>query len=80
MSKASSRPTNGSFLSTRRRASTFAFGHLERLARVRFLTLPPSRQPSRSRMAGGELRLGTVSMYMGMMVIQNPDEIKITKH
>ena len=69
MSKASSRPTRGSFLSTRRRASTLAFGHLERLAKVRFLTLPPSRQPSRRRMAGGELRLGTISIYMGMIII-----------
>ena len=28
----------------------------------------PSRQPSRRRMAGRELRLGTVSMYMGAMI------------
>jgi hypothetical protein len=30
--------------------------------------LLPSRQPSRRRMAGGELRLGTVSMYMGAIM------------
>ena len=39
-------------------------GHLERLAKVRLRTLLPSRKDSRSRMAGGELRLGTDSMYM----------------
>jgi hypothetical protein len=33
-------------------------------ARVRFLTLPFSRKASRRRMAGGELRLGMVAMYM----------------
>ena len=64
MAKASSGATRVWFLSTRRRASILAGGHLERLAMVRFLTFPPSRQPSRRRMAGGELRLGTVSMYM----------------
>ena len=67
MSKASSRPTSGSSLSSRRRVSIFPLGHLERLARVRFLTLPFSRQPSRRRMAGGEFRMGTVSMYMATM-------------
>ena len=67
MSKASSRPTSGSSLSSRRRESIFPLGHLERLARVRFLTLPFSRQPSRRRMAGGEFRMGTVSMYMATM-------------
>src|SRR4029450_9012135 len=39
-------------------------GHLERLARVRLRTLPPSRKDSRSKIAGGELRLGTRSIYM----------------
>ena len=39
--------------------------HLERLAKVRFLTLPKSsRQDSRKRTAGGELRWGTMSTYM----------------
>jgi len=69
MSKASSRPTSGSSLRSRRRVSTLPLGHLERLARVRFLTLPFSRQPSRSRMAGGEFRLGTVSIYMATTVL-----------
>src|ERR1700730_16582149 len=36
----------------------------ERLARVRFFTLPFSRKDSRRRMAGGELRLGMVEMYI----------------
>ena len=48
--------------------SILAFGHFERLARVRFLTFPPTRHPSRRRMAGGEFRLGTVSMYMGRSI------------
>src|SRR5205823_2815235 len=36
----------------------------ERLARVRFFTLPFSRKDSRRRMAGGDLRLGMVEMYI----------------
>ena len=36
----------------------------DRLARVRLRTLPSSRYDSRSRTAGGELRLGTDSIYM----------------
>src|ERR1700738_4168313 len=47
-----------------RKPSTSAVGHAERLARVRFLTRPPSRKLSRNRMAGGEPRLGTDSIYM----------------
>ena len=43
-------------------------GHLERLAMVRLRTRLPSRQPSRRRMAGRELRLGTVSMYMATSI------------
>ncbi len=39
---------------------------LERLARVRFLTVPASRQDSRSRMAGGDERLGMDSIYMAI--------------
>jgi hypothetical protein len=38
------------------------------LAKVGLRVLLPSRQPSRRRMAGGELRLGTVSMYMGAIM------------
>src|SRR5215468_5265409 len=47
-----------------RKPSTSAVGQAERLARVRFLTRPCSRKLSRNRMAGGEPRLGTDSMYM----------------
>ena len=46
----------------------FFLGQSERLARVRLRVLLPSRQPSRRRIAGGELRLGTVSMYMGAIM------------
>src|SRR5215831_6570723 len=48
-----------------RKPSTSAVGQAERLARVRFLTRPCSRKLSRNRIAGGEPRLGTDSMYMG---------------
>jgi hypothetical protein len=34
---------------------------------VRFLILAPSRKLSRSRMAGGEFRFGTDSIYMAIM-------------
>ena len=64
MSKASSGLTNGWFLSSRRRVSILAAGQSERLAMVRLRTRLPSRQPSRRRMAGAVLRLGTVSTYM----------------
>jgi hypothetical protein len=47
-----------------RRPSTIEVGHWLRLATVRLRTLLPSRYDSRKRMAGGELRLGTMSMYM----------------
>jgi hypothetical protein len=39
-------------------------GQLVRLQSVRFLTLPFSRYDYRNRMAGGESRFGTASMYM----------------
>src|ERR1700730_15642849 len=51
-------------LSTARSASIWAAGQSVRLARVRLRVRRPSRQPSRRRIAGRELRLGTVSMYM----------------
>src|SRR6516165_5588091 len=57
------RPVN-SPLSTARRAWTLAWGQSLRLARVRFLIWPASRQVSRRRMAGRELRLGTRSTNM----------------
>jgi hypothetical protein len=43
-------------------------GQAERLAKVRLRVFLPSRQPSRRSTAGGELRLGTVSMYMGTII------------
>src|ERR1700730_7048464 len=45
-------------LSTARSASTWAAGQSVRLARVRLRVRRPSRQPSRRRMAGRELRFG----------------------
>src|SRR5208337_4660276 len=56
--------TSVSPASTRRRLSIFSSGQSEILASVRDLTLPPSRSLSRSRMAGGESRLGMRVMYM----------------
>ena len=62
-SKASSRrDTAAPPLSSTRKPSMSVGGHLERLARVRFLTLPAARKDSRRSTAGGELRLGTLSM------------------
>ena len=55
-------------LQQRPKPSTSAAGHAERLARVRFLTRPFSRKLSRNRMAGGELRLGTDSIYMAPLL------------
>jgi len=39
-------------------------GQDDRLARVRFLTLSPSRNDSRSRIAGGEDLLGITATYI----------------
>ena len=47
-----------------RMASTRAGGIFERLARVLLRMRLPSRQASRRRMAGGEERLGMISMLM----------------
>ncbi len=58
-------------LSRTRSPSTRVGGHVERLARVRLRTLPASRQDSRRRMAGGEERLGTASIYMATLA--DPD-------
>src|SRR5215467_3131185 len=54
-----------------RKPSTSAVGQAERLASVRFLTRPCSRKLSRNRMAGGEPRLGTNSMYMGHLIVRH---------
>src|SRR3972149_9209762 len=47
------------------RASILWPGQSERLARVCLWVLSPSRQERRRRMAGGDVRLRTRSMYMG---------------
>src|SRR5882724_10527466 len=48
---------------------------------VRLMILEPSREDSRRRMAGGELRLATVSTYMGTTYhIIMPDAILETTH
>src|SRR5207248_6931236 len=62
----------------RRKASIFCWGQWERLAKVRLRVFEPSRQPSRRRTAGGELRLGTVSMYMGTLYTNNKPNTMIT--
>src|SRR5260370_12572383 len=59
--------TRGSSSSTRRKVSILSGGQSERLATVRLRVFWPSRQASRRRTAGGELRLGTTSMYMGAL-------------
>src|SRR5213080_5138621 len=65
--------TRGSSCSRRRKASIFSLGQSERLAKVRWRVFLPSRQPSRRRMAGGELRLGTTAIYMRTLTNINPD-------
>lgn len=45
--------------SSTRKPSMNELGHLDKLATVRLRTFLPSRQPSRSKIVGGELRLGT---------------------
>src|SRR5437016_4755672 len=59
--------TRGSSRSTRRKVSILSGGQSERLATERLRVFWPSRQASRRRTAGGELRLGTTSMYMGAL-------------
>src|SRR6266403_231086 len=59
--------TRGSSRSTRRKVSILSGGQSERLATVRLRVFWPSRQAARRRTAGGELRLGTTSMYMGAL-------------
>ena len=60
-----------------RSPSTRSSGHFDRLASVRFLTLPSSRKDSRSRTAGGEFRFGTRSTYMGIIVTDTPSHDKL---
>ena len=68
MANASSGETNGSSLSTLRKAATFCAGQSVRFASVRLQTFLPSRQPARSKIAGREFRLGTISIYMGTCI------------
>ena len=48
----------------RRTASIAAGGRCDRLASVRLRVVVPSRCDSRNKIAGGEVRLGSVSIYM----------------
>ena len=64
ISKSSSVETSCSPLRTRRMASTWFIGSFEMLPSVRLRTFLPSRKDSRSRMAGFEPRLGTISTCM----------------
>jgi hypothetical protein len=64
ISKISSTAATGWPLKTARIASACAIDNDDRLAMVRLMILRPSRIDSRSKMAGGELRFGTISMYM----------------
>src|SRR5262245_44454695 len=58
-------PTAGaSSFRTARNASILASGQCDRLAKVRLLTLSPTRKLSRSNTAGGEFRFGTRVTYM----------------
>ncbi len=61
-------PTTVPPWSSRAMPSTSGWGSLERLAWVTLRILPWSQWEERSRTAGGELRLGTRSMYMGMIM------------
>src|SRR5205807_2556049 len=63
---------------TRRKVSILSGGQSERLATVRLRVFWPSRQASRRRTAGGELRLGTTSMYMGALDHNNYTMSSIT--
>src|SRR5436853_7169144 len=69
--------TRGSSRSTRRKVLILSGGQSERLATVRLRVFWPSRQASRRRTAGGELRLGTTSMYMGALDHTNLHHVKM---
>ena len=47
-------------------ALDLVLGPMGEIGQGAFMDLFTSRRPSRRRMAGGELRLGTVSTYMGL--------------
>ena len=59
-----------------RSASMISSGKADRFPTVRFLVLPFSRHDSRRSTAGGECRLGTRSMYMGVDCTQYIDTYK----
>src|SRR5206468_12178680 len=58
--------------SAHREAKICSSGSEERLASVRFLTLAPSRNDSRSRYADREPRLGTASTCMATLYTSIP--------
>ena len=68
ISKGPSAGASASPLSTARIASACWSDNAERLAMVRLMMRFPSRTDSRSKMAGRELRFGTMSMYMGACI------------
>ena len=53
---------------------------LGEIGEVRLRIFLPSRQPSRTRMAGGEFRLGTTSMYMGTFYAIHSTTASIVSH
>src|SRR5260370_15480477 len=63
----------------RRSASTRSTGQWVRFARVRFLTLPSTRKPSRRRTAGGELWFGTVWIYMPIVIETDRPRVKLNR-
>ena len=59
-------------LSTARIASACSIDNEERFAMVRLTIFLPSRMDSRRRIAGGDLRFGTMSIYMDSCIPQSP--------
>src|SRR5438874_9590112 len=51
----------------------FFFGPIGEIGQGALAGFLPSRQPSRRRMAGGELRLGTTAIYMRTLTNINPN-------
>ena len=65
--KNSSFGTSSTPLNASRKTLTASGGHAERLAMVVLTILPPSRWASRNKTAGGDCRLGMMSMYMATL-------------
>ncbi|RLF58376.1 MAG: hypothetical protein DRN37_05115 [Thermoplasmata archaeon] len=80
MRKDSVTPTILSPFNKRRRASTFSFGQFVKFAMVRLRIFLPSLHPSLSRMAGRELRFGTVSIYMATYIQYINHHVKLKLH